>query len=66
MPMPDWSKRPAVAVLLASALFVSILTLRPAAGRVNPQIWTCVLCGERGSADLILNLVLFVPIGANR
>jgi len=39
------------------------LTLRPsAAGGGGPS--TCVLCGERGSADLLLNVLLFIPLGA--
>ena len=62
--MQHWSKRTAVVVLVAYVLFVSILTLRPAPGAVSQQFWTCVLCGERGTADLILNVILFAPFGA--
>lgn len=60
--MQHWSKRTALAALVAYALFVSVLTLRPAPGAVSQQFWTCVLCGELGTADLILNVILFVPL----
>jgi len=43
---------------------IVILTLRPDASGTRPSSPTCVLCGARGSADLILNLLLFAPFGA--
>jgi hypothetical protein len=42
------------------------VTLRSApdqAGRVAELPWYCVLCGEGGIADVILNLLLFAPLG---
>ena len=42
------------------------LTLRSApdqAARVMELPWYCVLCGEAGVADIILNLLLFAPLG---
>lgn len=55
--------------LLLGALWlggVALLTLR--GGRVEPE-WLaelpriCAICGSRGTADVILNVVLFVPLG---
>lgn len=54
----DW-----VAVAL-NLLVIGFLTLRPSSGDAASFDATCVLCGERGSADLLLNLVLFAPLGA--
>lgn len=45
---------------------VSFLTLRPVGVPLDelPAISvTCLLCGSRGTADAILNVVLFVPLG---
>lgn len=50
-------------VAALSLLAILALTLRPsAAGGGGPS--TCVLCGERGGADLVLNILLFLPLGA--
>lgn len=33
-------------------------------GSLPPQAWTlCLICGDRGLADALLNLVLFLPLG---
>jgi hypothetical protein len=58
-PTSRWAR-----LIAALSLFAILaLTLRPsAAGGGGPS--TCVLCGERGSADLILNILLFIPLGA--
>jgi len=42
------------------------LTLRSApeqSARVAELPWYCILCGEAGLADFILNLILFAPLG---
>lgn len=49
--------------LVASLAFIGFHTLRPSADNVSGIQPFCLLCGERGSADLILNVVLFVPLG---
>ena len=55
-------------VLLILALgAISWLTLKPIpeqgeATRLTP--WTCLFCGAQGTADVLLNIALFVPLGA--
>jgi hypothetical protein len=55
-------------VVLGAAwvLVVGVLTLQPGGMRLNelggmPSL--CVICGSRGSADAVLNLLMFVPLG---
>ena len=54
--------------LLILALGATLwLTLEPLpaqaeATRLTP--WTCLFCGSQGSADFLLNIALFVPLGA--
>ncbi len=55
---PPW-KRVATGLYL---LLVGLLTLTPASGQIAPTGF-CLLCGERGLADAMLNLVLFLPLG---
>ena len=56
--------REAVAVLGAAIAAILLATLPPDFSR-EAQNWTnCVLCGERGTADAIVNLILFAPFGA--
>ena len=63
MPSPRWSKHFA----LCWAGSILLLTLIP-----GPEITglpedllsiLCLICGERGSADGILNVLLFLPLG---
>lgn len=56
-----WSSGFAVASAL---LLVLVATLVPAAAGTEPKLDLCVLCGSRGSADAVLNILLFVPLGA--
>jgi hypothetical protein len=56
---------PAATLLWAVAL--GWLTLRPdpaAAEAAAASPWWCLLCGEAGAADFLLNAVLFLPLGA--
>ena len=49
-----------------AALFVAailIVTLAPSGGPTEPRTMACVWCGARATADVILNLVLFIPLG---
>lgn len=46
-----------------AALLVAALTLFPTGDALEP-LALCLLCGERGLADAILNVFLFVPFGA--
>lgn len=59
-------QRLAVALLVSWVLAVAWVTLRPDPGaewaaQASPP-W-CIACGEAGLADLLLNVVLFVPLG---
>jgi VanZ family protein len=48
-------------------LVLAVLTLMPRPTDFQdptaPQLSACVICGERGTADAILNVLLFVPLG---
>jgi hypothetical protein len=54
-------------VRLAAALVwlggLTAMTLTPGRAPVAGMVSVCVLCGPRGSADAILNVILFVPLG---
>ncbi|HSE95578.1 MAG TPA: VanZ family protein, partial [Methylomirabilota bacterium] len=52
--------------LAAGALLVALLTLVPHPGqeelvRATPP--TCLICGELGGVDVVLNVILFIPLG---
>jgi len=50
--------------VIASAAVILAVTLLPVAG-AEPERWlACVVCGERGIADFLLNTLLFLPFGA--
>ncbi len=45
---------------------IAMLTLTPnpaQAARAAQTPWYCLLCGETGTADVILNILLFIPLG---
>jgi hypothetical protein len=44
-------------------LAIALATLLPAAGPPHPWVF-CLACGGRGTADLLLNIALFMPLGA--
>lgn len=50
--------------LLASLAAVLLATLTPTAGEGAAGWDGCVFCGDRGTADALLNVALFVPLGA--
>ncbi len=50
--------------VIASAAVILAATLFPIAG-AEPQRWiNCLVCGERGIADVLVNILLFLPFGA--
>jgi len=70
-PLIHWERtirRPTslLAIVLAAAA-IALLTLRtgvpPKATDVVPP-WSCLVCGGGGGADALLNVALFVPLGA--
>ncbi len=61
---------PRRALALAAGLswlgVIAWATLRPMprqAARVAELSWHCVLCGDAGNADFLLNVILFAPLG---
>lgn len=48
-------------VVVASILGV---TLFPVSGVDTERLTACLICGSRGAADAILNVILFLPVGA--
>ncbi len=42
---------------------ILVVTLRPGLDSLVVEPTACILCGDQGTADLILNIVLFVPLG---
>ncbi len=56
-----------VALVILGALAIGIATLVPAPEPVDPLIlppFSCLVCGDLGSTDIVLNLLLFAPFGA--
>lgn len=48
----------------AALAFIAALTLRPAPPAAIPLPVFCLVCGDLGGVDVILNTLLFVPLGA--
>ncbi|MFQ5705666.1 MAG: VanZ family protein [Gemmatimonadales bacterium] len=55
-------KRPTV-VIATSLAVIAILTLTPTPDSNTGNSFACVFCGDLGTADAILNLLLFIPLG---
>lgn len=66
MRAPSLSVRAASrALLVVTLVTIGALTLLPGSPEERTAPVTCVIaCGDRGLADVILNLALFVPLGA--
>jgi hypothetical protein len=47
----------------ASLITIAALTLYPDPNTTTSG-WNCIFCGSRATADVILNLILFAPLGA--
>jgi len=52
-----------VAVVVVAAALIGLATLRPDRSHEGAHLILCVLCGEHGFADAIVNAVLFAPLG---
>jgi len=64
--MTDRSVAASRALLVAWLVVVAWTTLRPApsqAAAVADLHWHCVLCGDSGGADFLLNVLLYAPLG---
>lgn len=53
---------PRLAVALAVAAIL-VATLSPSGDEKLEPMWRCLVCGQRGVADVILNVILFAPLG---
>lgn len=55
-----------MAACATALLVIAVTTLRSdpsQAAQAAGTTWTCVVCGEAGTTDVLLNLLLFVPLG---
>src|SRR2546430_5704779 len=60
MPLP-----PARTRFLAAALLpILVATLWPVPGHEPEGFISCIACGEHATSDVLLNIILFVPLGA--
>lgn len=57
------SRRRGAAIAALALAVILIGTLWPMTPRAEAGPFFCLLCGERGLADYILNVALFVPLG---
>ena len=55
-------RRLGAALAILGALMIAALTLTPSGGGASPTS-LCILCGDYGGADFLLNLAFFVPYG---
>lgn len=51
-------------LVFAAALAVLVATLFPSLESGSAGLFECLICGDRGLADVILNVLLFLPLGA--
>jgi hypothetical protein len=61
-----FQRKAGLALALLGAVIIALLTLLPQPGQeelVRATAPTCLVCGELGGVDVILNLLLFVPLG---
>lgn len=59
------SRRAAIAgtgILAASVACIAVITLTPVTGTARLPFW-CFRCGSRPGIDVLLNILLFVPLG---
>ena len=59
-------RRPSIARFALGAALgcIFLATLTPFPEARQPEFVGCVVCGVRGAADALVNLILFVPLGA--
>jgi len=51
-------------LVIASVAAIVAATLIPVAGEAPGRWLSCVVCGDRGTADVLVNVLLFLPFGA--
>jgi hypothetical protein len=55
--------RIALALLAITVTAIIAVTLAPGRSWTTPGLFACIVCGQRGFADIILNIILFMPFG---
>jgi VanZ like family len=55
--------RQGAAVTAVSAILIAFATLRPDYSHSGVSFVSCLICGQRGIADAIVNVILFAPLG---
>ena len=60
---PHTRERAARACAAVLSVGVALVTLWPVAGLGGSDLGVCVICGEFGGVDSVLNIALFVPLG---
>ena len=55
--------RLALALLAIAVAAIIAVTLSPGRSWNTPGLFACIVCGQRGFADIILNVILFMPFG---
>ena len=60
---PSPARAGGAALAVASALFIAAATLSPTPGSTPTPGTVCLICGDYGGADFVLNVLLFVPLG---
>lgn len=58
------TRRAAWGAVAAVVAAIVVATLRPAPPPAIPLPVYCLVCGELGGVDVILNVILFIPLGA--
>lgn len=62
---PDRVRQPGRLLLTLTVLLIAVATLTPgSAERLEPTHLTCLVCGSNGGADVLRNVLLFLPLGA--
>ncbi len=61
-PGRGWRRRARTPALLLALVVILLVTLVPGDGP-RGEVALCLLCGDRGAADLLLNVALFLPLG---
>ena len=52
-----------IATTVLALVFIARLTLRPLGNSLPTQFDVCIVCGSTGTANFLLNIALFVPLG---
>jgi hypothetical protein len=60
---PQERRRIALGLAICVILLTTLRTAPSQADRAAETAWSCLVCGEAGATDVLLNLLLFAPLG---